>query len=568
MLTLLKIKNVALIDEIELEFGRGLNLLTGETGSGKSIIVDSLGALIGDRVSNDLVREGETTATIEGLFSVDPSSELASLLDEAGIKTATEAQTRESSNRELDIIVRRDISLAGKNRIFLNGQLITQAFLKSVGQYLADIHGQGDQTGIYDVETHIEMLDAFARVDDLKQKTAVAFRSLSETRSQLASLEKDTAEKLQLVDILRFQVNEISAANLAPAEEAELEAEKLRLSNVEKLTSLSDDAFSLLYDNAESTATTLEKAQRKVRELADFDSQFAAYLDSVATARAVIEDLSFAVRDFRSRLEFSPERLDEIESRLAEMLRLKRKYGGTIEAVLEHLRVSEERLANIENTELREEELRKRLAAERSNYVKAATDLHNARRLAATKFAKQVEENLRSVALDKARFEVRIDAAPDDDSTFSENGFDGVEFYFSANPGESTRPLARVASGGEASRVMLILKTTIDERGPEKTTVFDEVDVGIGGRVAEAVGRKLKDLAASQQILCVTHQPQIASLADVHFVVEKDTEVARTTVSVRCLTDEERIDELARMLAGEQITEAARENARTMLKGA
>jgi len=560
VLTLLKIRNVALIDEIELEFGRGLNLLTGETGSGKSIIVDSLGALIGDRVSSDLVREGETTATIEGLFSTTVGAEFRSILEESGVETG--------EGSEHDIIVRREISLAGKNRIFLNSQLVTQAFLKRVGPYLADIHGQGDQTGIYDVETHIEMLDDFARIGGLKERVAEAFRSLSAIRSQLASLEKDTAEKLQLVDILRFQVNEIRSANLVPDEEQELEAEKLRLSNVEKLTSLSDDAFGLLYDNAESTATTLEKAQRKVSELADFDAQFAAYSEGVATARAVIEDLSFAIRDFRSRLEFSPERLDEIESRLAEMLRLKRKYGGTIEAVLEHLRVSEERLANIENTEFREEELRKRLAFERTAFIAAATELNQARKLSAAKFEKQVEQNLQAVALEKARFEVRIASSPEDDSSFSENGFDSVEFYFSANPGESPRPLARVASGGEASRVMLILKTTIDERGPDKTSVFDEVDVGIGGRVAEAVGRKLKDLAADQQILCVTHQPQIASLADVHFVVEKDTSVARTSVNVRRLTSDERVDEIARMLAGEQITEAARENARTMLAGA
>lgn len=560
MLTLLKIRNVALIDEIELEFGRGLNLLTGETGSGKSIIVDSLGALIGDRVSSDLVREGETTATIEGLFSTSVDDEFRSILDESGVEIG--------DTHDQDIIVRREISLAGKNRIFLNSQLITQAFLKRVGPYLADIHGQGDQTGIYDVETHIAMLDDFARVNDLKVRVAEAYRSISAIRSQLASLEKDTAEKLQLLDILRFQVNEIRSANLTPDEEQELEAEKLRLSNVEKLTSLSDDAFALLYDNAESTSTTLEKAQRKVNELADFDAQFAAYSESVATARAVIEDLSFAVRDFRSRLEFSPERLDEIESRLAEMLRLKRKYGGTIDAVLEHLEVSEERLANIENTEFREEDLRKQLASARSDYLVVAAELHEARKLAAVKFERQVEQNLQAVALEKARFEVRIVSSPEDDNALSENGFDSVEFYFSANPGESPRPLARVASGGEASRVMLILKTTIDERGPDKTSVFDEVDVGIGGRVAEAVGRKLKDLAADQQILCVTHQPQIASLADVHFVVEKDTGVARTNVNVRRLTNEERVDEIARMLAGEQITEAARENARTMLAAA
>jgi DNA repair protein RecN (Recombination protein N) len=559
VLTLLKIKNIALIDGLELEFGRGLNLLTGETGSGKSIIVDSLGALIGDRVSIDLIKEGEKTATIEGLFSTAASKELIEILDESGITI--------DLGSENEFIIRREISATGKNRIFFNGQLVTQGFLKRIGIYLADIYGQGDQTGIYDVETHIELLDQFADVEILKTKVAGHFRSLASIRGRLASIEKDTAQKLQLVDILRFQVSEIGAASLAPDEETSLEEEKLRLANVEKLTSLSNEAFALLYDNAESTATTLEKAQRKISELADFDSQFASYAEGITTARAVIEDLAFCVRDFRSKLEFSPERLDEIETRLAEILRLKRKYGGTVEAVIEHLRISEERLANIENTEFREEELRKQLALERTEYVAAATELTKARKLAAAKFERQVEQNMRAVALDKARFEVRFDSNADDDDTFTENGIDRVEFYFSANPGESPRPLARVASGGEASRVMLILKTTIDERGPNKTAVFDEVDVGIGGRVAEAVGRKLKDLSQTQQILCVTHQPQIASLADSHFVVEKDTSGEKTSVSVRKLTNVERIDEIARMLAGEHITEAARENAKSMLAG-
>lgn len=557
MLTLLKIKNVALIDELELDFGPGLNLLTGETGSGKSIIVDSLGALIGDRVSNDLIKQGEVSATIEGLFSRSIDDDFRSALDESGVEI-------ESG----EIIVKREISAAGKNRIFVNGTLVTQGFLKRIGSYLADIHGQGDQTGIYNVETHIELLDQFASVDDLKARVTERFHSLAAIRSQLASLQKDTSEKLQLVDILRFQVGEIAAADLSPDEEASLEEEKLRLTNVEKLTSLSEEAFALLYDNAESTATTLEKAQRKVTELADFDLQFAAYSDGISAARAVVEDLAFAVRDFRSRLEFSPERLDEIENRLAEILRLKRKYGGTVEAVLEHLRVSQERLGAIENTEFREEKLRKELEISRQNYLDAASGLSTARTKAAENFDREVERNLKAVAIEKARFETRIEANPDDDDSFTDIGFDRAEFYFSANPGESVRPLARVASGGEASRVMLILKTTIDERGPEKTAVFDEVDVGIGGRVAEAVGRKLKDLSKTQQILCVTHQPQIASLADSHFVIEKDTSGKRTRVSVVKLTDEQRIDEIARMLAGEQITEAARENAKAMLAAA
>lgn len=559
MLTLLKIKNIALIDELAIEFGGGLNLLTGETGSGKSIIVDSLGALTGDRVSNDLIKEGSSSATIEGLFNVVVDTELRSILDESGIEIEAAAEN--------DIIVRRELSAAGKNRVFINGQLVTQGYLKRVGSHLVDIHGQGEQAGLYDVESHIEMLDEFSGVDVAKEKVATAFHNWSAVRSQLSSLEKDTAEKLQLLDILRFQVSEIQAANLQPDEETLLEEEKHRLSNVEKLTSLSSDAFALLYDNAESTAVTLEKAQRKVTELADFESRFGEYSESIATARAVIEDLAFAVRDFRNHLEFSPERLNEIENRLAEILRLKRKYGDSVEAVLEHLRVSDERLQNIETAEFREEELQKQLADLRGEYVKAALKLHDKRKASAAKFEKQVEQNLQAVALEKARFEVRIDASADDDPAFTPNGFDRVEFYFSANPGESPKPLAKVASGGEASRLMLVIKTTIKASGPQKTAVFDEVDVGIGGRVAEAVGRKLKDLSATQQVLCVTHQPQIASLADRHFTVEKQVVAGRTIVNARELSESEKVEEIARMLAGSEITDAARENARSMLAG-
>jgi DNA repair protein RecN (Recombination protein N) len=559
VLTLLKIKNIALIDDLAIEFGSGLNLLTGETGSGKSIIVDSLGALTGERVSNDLIKEGAQSAVIEGLFSVPLSSDLEAIFDESGIGIDLSGQT--------DLIVRRELSATGKNRVFINDQLVTQGFLRRIGSFLVDIHGQGEQAALYDVDSHIEMLDEFADATAARAVVAAAFGALSTVRSELASLERDTSEKLQLLDILRFQVGEITAANLQSGEETELEEEKRRLSNVEKLTALSEDAYSLLYDNAESTAATLERAQRKVTELAEFDSQFGEYADGIKSARAVIEDLAFAVRDFRGHLEFSPERLNEIENRLAEITRLKRKYGDSIEAVLEHLRVSDERLQNIETAEFREEELKKKLAEMRLEYINAARELSNMRSAAASRFEKQVELNLQAVALEKARFEVRLDANADADDSFTAAGFDRVEFYFSANPGESPKPLAKVASGGEASRLMLILKTTIKASGEQKTAVFDEIDVGIGGRVAEAVGRKLKDLAATQQVLCVTHQPQIASLADLHFIVEKETVDGRTIVKTRGLTAAEQVEEIARMLAGEKITEAARENARSMLAG-
>jgi len=559
VLTLFKIKNIALIDRLELEFGSGLNLLTGETGSGKSIIVDSLGALTGDRVSSDLIKQGESAAQIEGSFKVEPNATLIAIFEEAGVDLDPDSE----------IIVRRDISLAGKNRIFVNDQSVTQNFLKRLGEYLVEIHGQGEQAALYRVETHIGMLDEFADVKESARSVEAAFFELAAVKAELANLEKDESEKLQLLDILRYQVDEIKRAGLRPGEDAELEEEKRRVGNAEKLSNLSDEAYALLYDNDQSTVSTLEKAARKIAELGEYDASFREFDDGLRSAQAVIEELAIAARDFRRGLDFSPERLNEIEDRLAEISRLKRKYGESTEAILSHLAESERRLANIETAELREKELKKELADKRLAYVAAAEKLHQKRIEAARAFETAVEANLKGVALERAKFEVRIDSpdpdVPESDGRFTSKGFDTVEFYFSANPGEPAKPLSKVASGGEASRLMLILKTTLRSGGIEKAAVFDEIDVGIGGRVAEAVGRKLKELSGAQQVLCVTHQPQIASLADRHFVVEKDIAGSSTSVTVRELDAGERLEEIARMLAGEQITDAARENARAML---
>jgi len=560
LLTLLNIKNIALIDELAIEFGEGLNLLTGETGSGKSIIVDSLGALTGERVSGDIIKKDRASGSIEGLFTSPVPVELEKILAGNGIEIEF------ASGAEL--IVRRELSTTGKNRVFINDHLVTQGFLKSIGNLLVDIHGQGEQAALYDVRTHIGMLDEFAGLSALKDRVAHSFNEWKAVRSELQSLASDRSEKLQLLDVLRFQVNEIKAVNPVEFEDEQLEEEKRRLNNVEKLTSLSSGAFALLYDDAGSTAATLEKAQRNVAELIEFESKFGEYAESIESARAVIEDLAFALRDFRSHLEFSPQRLEEIESRLAELVRLKRKYGDSIASILDHLRTAEQRLDGIETAEFREEELGKKLAQKRADYLADARDLHEKRVSAATKLSKSIENDLKAVSLEKARFDVQIQSNEDDTDLFSADGIDRVEFYFSANPGESPKPLAKVASGGEASRLMLILKTAVKVRSANKTAVFDEIDVGIGGRVAESVGRKLKELSAMQQVLCVTHQPQIASLADRHFVVEKEMTGNKTAVHTRELSADEQVEEIARMLAGEQITEQARENARSMLAAA
>jgi len=564
MLSLLKIKNIALIDEIQLEFSKGLNLLTGETGSGKSIIVDSLGALTGERVSSDLIKEGASSAQIEGLFSVRSNADLHQLFYESGIEA--------EDAKDTEIIVRRELAANGRNRIFVNNQSVTQNFLKKIGAFLVDIHGQGEQATLFNPATHLEMLDEYAGVQNLRVSVAEKYRELSRIQKEIANLREDEAQKLQLLDILQFQVDEIGKAELKPDEDSALEEEKRRLNNVEKLSTLSDESYLLLYENEEATVTTLEKVVRRIKELAEYESSFNEYTESLQTTQAVLEDLAISVRSFSSRLEFSPERLEEIENRLAEISRLKRKYGGTIESVLAHFKESEERLKNIETAELREEELRKELRKARDEYLKIASELHEKRAKAARKFEKEIEANLKAVALEKARFEVRIDAPEEavlQDETsvksFTAKGFDQIEFYFSANVGESVKPIARVASGGEASRLMLILKTTAKLSEFEKAMVFDEIDTGIGGRVAEAVGLKLKELAKTQQVLCVTHQPQVASLADQHFVVEKETLKNRTEIRVRELNKSEKVEEIARMLTGKEITDTARRHAKEML---
>ena len=557
MLSLLKIKNIALIDEIELEFSKGLNLLTGETGSGKSIIVDSLSALTGERVSSDLIKSGETNAQIEGLFQIKPSADLHQMFYESGIDL--------DDAEDAELIVRRELSLSGKNRIFVNNQSVTQAFLRKIGTFLVDIHGQGEQATLFNSAKHLEILDEYAEAEILRQAVAEKFKEWSAVQRELETLREDEAQKLQLLDILQFQVEEIAKANLQIGEDEALEEEKRRLNNVEKLSTLSDESYALLYENEEAVLTGLERIIRRINGLADYESSFRDYNEGLQTAQAVLEDLAISLRDFRNGLEFSPERLSEIENRLAEISRLKRKYGGTIESTLAHFAESEERLNNIQTAELREAELQKQLGKLREDYLNSARQLHEKRNKAAKKFEKSVEESLKAVSLEKARFEVHIEADETNDKSFTVKGFDTIEFYFSANLGESVKPIAKVASGGELSRLMLVLNTVAKLAESAKTMVFDEIDTGIGGRVAEAVGLKLKELSKNQQVLCVTHQPQVASLANHHYKVEKEIVGNKTKVAVRELLETEQIEEIARMFAGETITETARQHAREMI---
>ena len=564
MLTLLNISNIALIDELRVELEHGLNLLTGETGSGKSIIVDALGVLIGGRFTSEMIKAEEKSAFIEGLFSVGQNPELERLLESAGIET--------NNLEEGELLIRRELS-GSRTRIFINHQLATLSLLREIRPLLVDIHGQGDQQTLFNPETHLEILDAYANLFELRQEVAASYKRWAALNRELESLGKDKAEKLQLLDILQFQVDELERARLALGEDERLEEERRRLNNVEKLSTLCAESFGQTYDEDNSAVARTGQIVRRVQELAEYESTFRDYIEGLETAQALLEDLAFKLREFSLKLEFSPTRLEEVETRLAEITRLKRKYGGSIESALEHLARSEDRLSLIERADEREEELQAQLEMARAEYLKAARRIHRERLSAARKFEQRIEHDLAGVAMENARFEVRIIAPSDVElmerggaGRYTTRGIDRVEFYFSANVGEPVRPLARVASGGEASRLMLVLKTIANPSRFPRTIVFDEIDAGIGGRVSEAVGIKLKKLSETNQVLCVTHQPQIARFAGCHLLVQKGVVRDQTEVNVEKLDRRGRVEEIARMLTGANITETARRHAREMLK--
>ena len=567
MLTLLNLSNIALIDELRVEFDRGLNLLTGETGSGKSIIVDALGVLIGGRFASDLLKSGADRAFIEGLFSVAPNPEFEEIVGAAGLELASPDEAHEAH----ELIIRRELSTSGRNKIFINNQLATQSLLRELRPFLVDIHGQGDQQTLFNAETHLELLDAFAGVAALRQDVSDCYQRWNRLKRELGSLRQDEAEKFQLVDILKYQIDELETGQLAIDEDRTLEEERRRLQNVEKLTLLCSESYSLIYEDDQAALARVRQTGKLLAELSEYESSFRDYVDGLEAARAVLEELAFSLRDFSDKLEFSPARLAEIEERLAEISRLKRKYGGTIESALEHLARSEDRLRQIEHAGERETELSAELAAARADYLEHANVLHRERTSAVRKFEQSIERGLAEVAMESAKFQVEVTSVSpaelkDESAGFTSRGNDRIEFHFSANVGETVKPLAKVASGGEASRLMLVLKTVANPSEFPRTIVFDEIDTGIGGRVSEAVGEKLKKLARSNQVLCVTHQPQIARFADNHLLVRKEVVKSRTKVEVEQLDRRGRVEEIARMLTGAEITDSARRHARELLK--
>ncbi len=556
MLRLLSVSNFAVVSEASIELGDGLNLLTGETGSGKSIFVDALGLLLGGRASAEIVRGGESAALIQGVFDIDGNRDAVRVLAEAGID-ATDGE----------LIIRREITDRSRSRAFVNDQAVTIGLLRSLRPFLIDIHGQGDQQNLLYPETHVDVLDDFGGLQSLRAETESRYAAYSAARREADSLHRSESERLREIDILAFQVSEIQSAALAEHEDEDLERERVILANAERLALLTGEAFAMLYDDERSVVTVLGQIQRRIEQIAGLDSRFEPYVEQLQSAKFTLEDLAYYLRDYLHDTDFSPARLAEVDERIVEIERLKRKYGGTLGDVVRSGSEMAAELETLRASESRSAEITSVLTATKNAFLEKAHELSKVRRDTARNLAEQVSAELEELAMGATVFEVSLGATDSEDETrFGPKGIDRVEFLVATNPGEEPRSLSRIASGGETSRLMLALKTVSAPPEIPRTLVFDEVDVGIGGRVAEAVGMRLAQLGRKNQVLCVTHQAQIARFADEHFTVQKEIEGDRAVTRVEHLDRKGRVEELARMIGGADVSETARKHARELLK--
>ena len=569
MLRLLNIVNFAVIDRLQVEFKQGLNVLSGETGSGKSILIDALGLLLGDRSSPDFIRTGENRAFIEGVFDIEGNTPLAELLSEAGVDVG-----------EDELLIRRELVANGRGRIFINNQVANVGLLKSIQPHLIDIHGQGDQQSLLLPEVHLHLFDAFAGASKNRVRVSQAYDNLQRIARELEQLRQSESERLQTLDMVNFQISEIEQAKLAENEDSELEAERNLLVNAEKLADLSGAAYKRIYDDEDSILSTLAIAQRKLNDLAAVDNRFAPYIEQLSTVKHILNDIGYFLGEYYGGIQASPDRLRVVDDRLMELNRLKRKYGDSVAAVLETGARLVERRQQLMNSDEHGKLLESQLRQALDDYDKESSILSDLRRRSTAKFESAVNQELKDVSLGAARFSVRLDETnrgqlaqklqsllgQEDKGALRRAGNEDVQFLFSANPGEEVRPMNGVASGGELSRLMLALKTITAPSLFPKTLIFDEIDVGIGGKVADAVGMRLRRLAKTNQVLCVTHQLQIARYADAHFLVNKDVVNGRTLTKVAELDEQGRIEELARMIGGAEVTASARKHAKELIK--
>ncbi len=556
MLRFLRIKHLAVIDSVEVEFDPGLNVLTGETGAGKSILVEAVGLLLGGRASGDLVRTGEDAAAIEAIF--------------------------ESNGEEL--LVRREITAQGRSRAFINGALATAGALKELSSRLIELHGQHEHQTLLDPSTHLGVIDAFGGFDPLIAPTTLAFEVMRTAHDELTRVRAAAKDRESRQDLVTFQLGELDRPGLktiAPGEAGEdVELGSLRqvLASAERVERLCTESYATLYESDDAVLAGLGTVWRRVAELAELDPQFKAYLDARDGIKSQLEDLAGFLRKYADNIEASPARLQQVEERLALLDRLKRKYGPTLTDVIARRDALKRELDDLSRGDDRIAELERTHAAARAAYLAAAEKLSKERRRISKTMAKELESLVAELAMERTRFEVRFGDGPLPESAWSGRGIDAAEFFVSPNLGEDLRQLARIVSGGELSRIMLAIKTLTattrhgfsdaEDRPPSASApglIFDEVDAGIGGRVADVVGRKLRTLGGAFQVLCITHLPQIAAYADTHFEIEKRVDGGRTRTTVRRLDEPGRVEELARMLGGEAVSEGLRQSAREML---
>jgi DNA repair protein RecN (Recombination protein N) len=551
----LVVEDYAVVDRLRVRFHPGLNLLTGETGSGKSIVVDALGLLLGGRASSDMIRSGRERARVSGVFEI--SAAAAGVLERAGFET-----------EEGELLLDREIQSTGKSRVYVNHRPASVSLLKELAPHLGDIHGQHDQQLLFEAAAQLAMLDAFAKVGDRRARVSDLYHAWKRVSGEIAALESADQEKLRMVDLWQFQKKEIEGAELRSGEDAELEAERRVQQNAGRLLETAGAAFDALYESPESALSVVKSVAKKLDDLARVDEHMSAMRQALDPALIAMEDVSDSLRDYLGRVEANPARLEDIELRLATLDKLKRKYGASVDEILAFLEDVAQKIAEVETAGERLETLRQEQTKLAHEYEKAAADLTALRKNAAAKLAKRVEEELKPLAMERTVFRIPIEPAP-----WAESGADRVEFLVSPNAGEEPRPLERVASGGELSRIALALKTCLvgaqlHGSSAPRTLVFDEIDAGIGGRAADGVARRLKALAGENQVLCVTHLPQIACFADHHYRVEKFERSGRTVAEIEELTGGASTEEIGRMLSGKNLTPEALQHAAELQRAA
>jgi len=544
MLRFLRIRNFALIDQLELHFEEGFNLLSGETGAGKSIIVDALGLLTGSKASAEMVRTGESRAIIEAIFEMD----VRPALDRLGL-----------DGEGAELIIRREISSDERNRVYVNNQPTTVSALRELAPLLLDIHGQHEQQTLLDHSSQLALIDAYAESTTLAFKARQLYTAAERAQAELAELTAEHARKLERLDLLAFQHDEIQKADPKPGETDSARQRLNTLSNAGKLLEAAARGYESFYESEASVLSAIAQNERAIRDAAQHDSRLQPLAEQIETARISIQDIAYALRDYAEQIEADPRELERVQTRLAELERLHRKYGPDL---LEHVDKVRREMDSIGLTETKKEQLQAEISGIRQQYTETALQLSKKRRAASKKLEAAVGQQLRSLAMPHARFMV----AWTDVSPGRASGIDRPELLISANPGEEPRALEKIASGGELSRVMLALRTVLAVDDTRKTLVFDEVDAGIGGKAAETVGQKLKELSARYQIFCVTHLAQIAAFADHQYRIDKLILDGRSVTRVEALTGEARIEELVRMMSGSRVTDAARAHVKELLK--